>query len=56
MGTWSVVMSAVCGCTLLYANIHHDQWNCVKSTEYPLANSRRETFTLPVIITATITK
>ena len=25
MGTWSVVMSAVCGCTLLYANMHHDQ-------------------------------
>ena len=25
MGTWSVVMSAVCGCTLLYANMHYDQ-------------------------------
>ena len=28
MGTWSVVMSAVCGCTLLYANMHHDQEYC----------------------------
>ena len=32
MGTWSVVMSAVCGCTLLYVNIHHQarrqlNWN-----------------------------
>ena len=33
MGTWSVVMSAVCGRTLLYANMHHDQGYCVKSTE-----------------------
>ena len=29
MGTWSVVMSTVCGCTLLYANMHHDQGYCV---------------------------
>ena len=32
-GTWSVVMSAVCGCTLLYVNMHDDQGYCVKSTE-----------------------
>ena len=25
MGTWSVAMSAVCGCTLLYVDMHHDQ-------------------------------
>ena len=25
MGTWSVVMGAVYGCTLLYVNIHHGQ-------------------------------
>ena len=25
MGTWSVVMSVVCGCTLLYAFKHGDQ-------------------------------
>ena len=31
MGTWSVVMSAVCGCTLLYVNMHNDQGYCVKS-------------------------
>ena len=33
MGNWSVVMSAVCGCTLLYANMHHDEGYCVKSIE-----------------------
>ena len=31
MGTMSVVMSAVYGCTLLYANMHRDQGYCVKS-------------------------
>ena len=25
MGTWSVAICAVCDCTLLYANMHHDQ-------------------------------
>ena len=33
MGTWLVVMSAVCGYTLQYADMHYDQGHCVKSTE-----------------------
>ena len=46
MGTWSVVMSTVCGCTLLYVNMHHDQGYYVKSTEQPLANTRLKIFTI----------
>ena len=33
MGTWSVVMSAVCDCTLLYVNMHHDQGYCVRASD-----------------------
>ena len=33
MGIWSLGMSAVYGCNLLYDNMHHDKGFCVKSTE-----------------------
>ena len=36
MGTWSVVMSAVGGCTLLFAATHSDQGEGVKTIKLPL--------------------